>query len=286
MVDRLAPDTSVAFQQICPKKAGCKSHWRYEKYKNAVTVGEALREGAWKGDLQNDFKAGYLVIADRALAESLKKNLENRSKAIKENSAANKRARKETSTATLHVQMAGGADVTVEAQLSDLVSVFKGTACAAMAAKTGNVLRPNQTRLLHDSTVLNDGAALCNIGVGPDSVLDLVVLPRVQVTRHVYEAIARPAFRGSYLIATDEIELDANERLCDQWHDLVPADGYPRPVDRREGEVVAFPRTANGSAPKKWKGGHAVVDRSMTAAGLFGAGDMDVAVFVPMPAAD
>lgn len=60
MAQVLAPECAIVFAQANPKRAGSKAHARYEQYKVATTVKEALEKGALKGDVTHDFKAGYL----------------------------------------------------------------------------------------------------------------------------------------------------------------------------------------------------------------------------------
>mmetsp|Transcript_61919 Transcript_61919/g.136119 ORF Transcript_61919/g.136119 Transcript_61919/m.136119 type:complete len:410 (+) Transcript_61919:81-1310(+) len=60
----LADGATVAFRQENPKRKGTKSHDRYEKYKVATTVAEAIRLGAVRGDIQNDVKQGFCCVAD------------------------------------------------------------------------------------------------------------------------------------------------------------------------------------------------------------------------------
>ncbi|CAE7288125.1 unnamed protein product, partial [Symbiodinium necroappetens] len=43
-----------------PKRPGTSAHARYEKYKHAKTIAEALKCGAAKGDIDHDFKNGFL----------------------------------------------------------------------------------------------------------------------------------------------------------------------------------------------------------------------------------
>lgn len=49
----------IQFLQTNPKKAGGTSFHRYEKYKHAKTVKEALALGAAKGDIAYDWKQGF-----------------------------------------------------------------------------------------------------------------------------------------------------------------------------------------------------------------------------------
>jgi hypothetical protein len=60
----LAPGTAIRLQQENPKRAGAKAHDRYQKYKKAKTVEEALGLGAYKGDLLFDLKAGFLTLVN------------------------------------------------------------------------------------------------------------------------------------------------------------------------------------------------------------------------------
>lgn len=56
----------VEFQQANPKKRGSAAGDRYERYKRARTVGEALHAGAQVGDLRSDLSKGYLrFVAER-----------------------------------------------------------------------------------------------------------------------------------------------------------------------------------------------------------------------------
>jgi len=50
----------VVWDQTNPKRAGSCAFDRYERYKRAKTVGEALSLGAAPGDISFDFKKGYL----------------------------------------------------------------------------------------------------------------------------------------------------------------------------------------------------------------------------------
>eukprot|EP00931_Biecheleriopsis_adriatica_P104372 TRINITY_DN79056_c0_g1_i1.p1 TRINITY_DN79056_c0_g1~~TRINITY_DN79056_c0_g1_i1.p1 ORF type:complete len:303 (+),score=62.43 TRINITY_DN79056_c0_g1_i1:36-944(+) len=55
-----AESTRIRFKQDNPKRSGSAAHERYEKYKVATTVAEAVELGAWTGDLSHDQKQGYL----------------------------------------------------------------------------------------------------------------------------------------------------------------------------------------------------------------------------------
>ncbi|CAE7490510.1 papd4-a [Symbiodinium natans] len=54
------PDDPIEFLQQNPKKAGGKGFDRYEKYKSARTITEAMSLGAAKGDIQFDWQRGWL----------------------------------------------------------------------------------------------------------------------------------------------------------------------------------------------------------------------------------
>lgn len=53
-------DEAIVFQAANPKKAGSNAHGRYEKYKKATTVKQALGLGADKADIAHDFKKGFM----------------------------------------------------------------------------------------------------------------------------------------------------------------------------------------------------------------------------------
>jgi len=53
------PNGEITFVQENPKRAGTKAHERYEKYKMAKTVEEAVRSGALRADVTNDMKMGF-----------------------------------------------------------------------------------------------------------------------------------------------------------------------------------------------------------------------------------
>lgn len=62
MPPKLPGHTKIAFVQANPKKAGSSAHDRYEKYKVAKTVDEAMTLGALRGDITNDVKVGYCTM--------------------------------------------------------------------------------------------------------------------------------------------------------------------------------------------------------------------------------
>lgn len=55
----LSESTAIQFEPINPKKRGSEAYDRYEQYKWARTVGEALRRGAAKGDIKYDLEKGF-----------------------------------------------------------------------------------------------------------------------------------------------------------------------------------------------------------------------------------
>eukprot|EP00913_Durusdinium_trenchii_P031352 g29357.t1 len=60
-LERLADEqTEIWYVQENPKRKGSDSWKRYEEYKQAKTVGEALQLGSWKGDLKHDFDHRFL----------------------------------------------------------------------------------------------------------------------------------------------------------------------------------------------------------------------------------
>ena len=56
--------TSIAIQTENPKKAGSKAWERFEKYKHATTIAEAMGNSANWQDLSGDFEKGYMKIVD------------------------------------------------------------------------------------------------------------------------------------------------------------------------------------------------------------------------------
>lgn len=69
----MAPKLSgpISIRQENPKKAGSKVHVRYELYKVAKTVEEALRLGASMADIVYDHKLGYVtLLGERPLGEA------------------------------------------------------------------------------------------------------------------------------------------------------------------------------------------------------------------------
>eukprot|EP00931_Biecheleriopsis_adriatica_P009792 TRINITY_DN11087_c0_g1_i1.p1 TRINITY_DN11087_c0_g1~~TRINITY_DN11087_c0_g1_i1.p1 ORF type:complete len:430 (+),score=128.82 TRINITY_DN11087_c0_g1_i1:116-1291(+) len=54
----------IQYRDENPKRAGSKAHERYEKYKAAKTVAEAIRLGAVRGDVSNDVKQGFCTLLD------------------------------------------------------------------------------------------------------------------------------------------------------------------------------------------------------------------------------
>eukprot|EP00930_Biecheleria_cincta_P038766 TRINITY_DN2663_c0_g2_i1.p1 TRINITY_DN2663_c0_g2~~TRINITY_DN2663_c0_g2_i1.p1 ORF type:complete len:379 (+),score=75.56 TRINITY_DN2663_c0_g2_i1:27-1139(+) len=56
----------IAFDRTNPKRPGSASAIRYDGYKGACTIGDALQKGALKQDLKNDQQKGYLRQAREA----------------------------------------------------------------------------------------------------------------------------------------------------------------------------------------------------------------------------
>jgi len=53
----------AAARRVLLAQAGSDSYNRYEKYKKAKTPNEAIRLGALKGDIKNDFQKGFVKRA-------------------------------------------------------------------------------------------------------------------------------------------------------------------------------------------------------------------------------
>lgn len=60
MSSKFNPDDRISFVAENPKKLGSDAFERYAKYSSARSVQEAVRLGAWKGDLKYDESKGYL----------------------------------------------------------------------------------------------------------------------------------------------------------------------------------------------------------------------------------
>ena len=56
--------TSISIQTENPKKTGSKAWERFEKYKHATTIAEAMGNSANWQDLSGDFEKGYMKIVD------------------------------------------------------------------------------------------------------------------------------------------------------------------------------------------------------------------------------
>ena len=57
-------ETIISIQTENPKKAGSKAWERFEKYKHATTIAEAMGNSANWQDLSGDFEKGYMKIVD------------------------------------------------------------------------------------------------------------------------------------------------------------------------------------------------------------------------------
>ena len=57
-----SPETAITIQQENPKKPGTKAHERFEKYKGAETIGDAMSKGANWQDLSGDFEKTFLKM--------------------------------------------------------------------------------------------------------------------------------------------------------------------------------------------------------------------------------
>lgn len=64
MPPKLLDSTGIRFKAENPKRAGSKAHERYEIYKVATTMEEAVRLGASRSDVQNDIKQGLCAVLD------------------------------------------------------------------------------------------------------------------------------------------------------------------------------------------------------------------------------
>jgi len=81
----------------------------------------------------------------------------------------------------------------------------------------------------------------------PNSTADPIIM---KIKRHVYNARGGPPpYRGSYLTATDFIELDAKQSLQDQKNKIFPLSGYGAGLS--SGEIASFP--VGTEPPRRWE---------------------------------
>mmetsp|Transcript_16149 Transcript_16149/g.43498 ORF Transcript_16149/g.43498 Transcript_16149/m.43498 type:complete len:106 (-) Transcript_16149:90-407(-) len=105
-------------------------------------------------------------------------------------------------------------------------------------------------------------------------------MPTLVVRRHVYNARGgAPPYRGSFLTATDEVELDANVPFVAQEQLVFPSEGC---------QLFAIPRSPDGRAPNRWEDGLGVeVGLEASPAEVFGIwGQHEMVVLVPMDGMD
>eukprot|EP00928_Gymnodinium_smaydae_P096212 TRINITY_DN8447_c0_g1_i2.p2 TRINITY_DN8447_c0_g1~~TRINITY_DN8447_c0_g1_i2.p2 ORF type:complete len:241 (+),score=38.52 TRINITY_DN8447_c0_g1_i2:913-1635(+) len=196
---------------------------------------------------------------------------------------------------TFHITSLSGDVATVQAPLSMEISRFKAKVRSEMGLSPDEAIRlaVGQTMLVPESMTL----AECQAANGARWMLESTVnvtaiLGLLRVTRHVYNGRGgAPPHRGSYLTATDDIELDASMTMEEQMHKLVPNDGMG-PAGRlgpRPHLVVVRVQ----DAPKRWqdleqqKGVNVFpVDGAQIAGDLFDSHDKALVVLVPMRGMD
>eukprot|EP00434_Breviolum_minutum_P043714 symbB.v1.2.038979.t1/scaffold6275.1/size19478/1 len=76
MPPKLLDGTSLAFSLENPKRAGSKAHDRFEHYKHAKTVAEALQLGASRSDIANDVKNGHCTLDGDSMGQKRREQLE------------------------------------------------------------------------------------------------------------------------------------------------------------------------------------------------------------------
>lgn len=69
MPPKLPDGTQISFCAENPKRAGTKAHERYERYKLAKTVAEAIEFGASRSDITADIKNGYCTKLEQSNGE-------------------------------------------------------------------------------------------------------------------------------------------------------------------------------------------------------------------------
>ena len=74
--------TNIVFQSTNPKQ---KERHRFEKYKAATTVGEAIGLGAERSDLNNDLKKNFMTITTKVISSKPDDETVRRLQAVKRN---------------------------------------------------------------------------------------------------------------------------------------------------------------------------------------------------------
>eukprot|EP00446_Apocalathium_sp_SHHI-4_P057614 CAMPEP_0177296976 /NCGR_PEP_ID=MMETSP0368-20130122/2713_1 /TAXON_ID=447022 ORGANISM="Scrippsiella hangoei-like, Strain SHHI-4" /NCGR_SAMPLE_ID=MMETSP0368 /ASSEMBLY_ACC=CAM_ASM_000363 /LENGTH=492 /DNA_ID=CAMNT_0018755145 /DNA_START=72 /DNA_END=1551 /DNA_ORIENTATION=- len=167
----------------------------------------------------------------------------------------------------------GGADDS--AMLPDLVA----TAAEALGLPLG------QTRLaLMDGSLLdtNCGLSIGQLGIPSGTEVSAIVVNMLVVRRHIYNARGgAPPYRGSYLTASDEVELDVGVPLCQQFEKLLPPQTGPFPPS-----LAAIDASPEG-APQKWEEHGLSVDPELCPEEAFGdQGAVELVVLMPMQGMD
>jgi len=171
-----------------------------------------------------------------------------------------------------------GQEVCISARRSDEVAQLHGAIAEALG------LPPAQTRLAVSATgqllAAEPGATVGDVGLASGCELSAVAVPTLVVRRHVYNARGgAPPYRGSFLTATDEVELDANVPFVAQEQLVFPSEGC---------QLFAIPRSPDGRAPNRWEDGLGVeVGLEASPAEVFGIwGQHEMVVLVPMDGMD
>lgn len=147
----------------------------------------------------------------------------------------------------------GGIVTSIQINGNALVAQLKRQLSRAMDAT------PCQLQLAVQNDILKpDSEELCKIKclqvLATASEVELTVVQKTTVTaeRHIYTCRGgRPPYCGSYLTATEDIELNPCLPLCHQWAAIVPGGGMDGFDDFG---VSVYLLDGDGKVPNKWEG--------------------------------
>lgn len=197
------------------------------------------------------------------------------------------------STISVHVTDLSGKKVTLQVSGASCAMELQRAAARALGSPLG------LTRMVvgngASGTVLDValGGRVDELGLEPDCELTAVVVSRLRVRRHVYQARGgAPPHRGTFLVATDEVELDADVELRQQVELLSPAQYSWMSWEEMADALFTLPHSPEG-APRQWDQGAlqvaqaGKVDAGATAREALGCDSkLDIALVLPMRGMD
>lgn len=181
----------------------------------------------------------------------------------------------------LFVKTLGGREEVIQAPLVSTVADLRVAVASLIEAAV-----PQTYMAVGDVVLLQDDARLYEYGLQSGMEVTAVVVNTLQVKRHVYQAHGgAPPHRGYHLTATDEVELEPDLPLREQWQALVPSDGYPGGPDPHGPIVRVF--QSQPEPPATWEDWGDEVNPDAAALEVFGLHmNVEVAVMLPMRGMD